>query len=116
MDDYQYQPQQLPPKNEGLFGFGGKPNEGSRGFEGSIVDYGTSSSGGGLEGPPGPEGPAGPAGSGSLADGVYGDILYYDGNDWVGFGAPSSNGTFVLGFVNGALEWVETVDCSTPTP
>ncbi len=48
IDDYQYQPQPLPPKNEGLFGYGGKPNEGSRGFQGDIVDYGGTGGGGGL--------------------------------------------------------------------
>jgi hypothetical protein len=39
-DEYQYQPTPLSSKNQGLFGLGGKPNEGSRGFGGSVVDAG----------------------------------------------------------------------------
>lgn len=150
-DDYQYQPQPLPPKNEGLFGFGGKPNEGSRGFQGSITDYagvngvqggGSDGLGGGVQGPQGPPG--------ELVPGDQGDMLYYDGVDWITFakpltdgiltitdgvpswivastkslifydpdlgnwttlGAPASTGTFVLGYVDGALEWMQTTDC-----
>lgn len=156
-DDYQYQPQQLPPKNEGLFGYGGKPNEGSRGFQGDIVDYGLTSGtdGGGQQGPQGPQGPQGEPGP--LIDGVQGDMLYHNETDWVTFskpltdgiltitsgvpswivasnkslifyddstsnwttlGAPASSGTFVLGYVDGVLEWMQTTDCgatgSTP--
>lgn len=155
-DDYQYQPQPLPPKNEGLFGFGGKPNEGSRGFQGSIVDYagvngtqggGYDGSGSGVQGPPGPPG--------ELVPGDQGDMLYYDGVDWITFekpftdgiltitdgvpswitasnkaliyfnedegnwvtlSAPSSTGTFVLGFVDGVLEWMQTTDCGATGP
>ena len=150
-DDYQYQAQPLPPKNEGLFGFGGKPNEGSRGFQGSITDYagvnavqggGSDGGGGGVQGPQGPPG--------ELVPGDQGDMLYYDGVDWITFpkpatdgiltitagvpswivastksllfydsedgvwstlGAPASTGTFVLGYVDGVLEWMQTTDC-----
>ena len=150
IDDYQYQPQPLPPKNEGLFGYGGKPNEGSRGFQGDIVDYGGTGGGGGLgqEGQQGPQGPQGPPGT--LVNGVQGDMLYHNGTDWVTFskplsdgiltitagvpswivastkslifydpslanwstlGAPANTGTFVLGYVDGVLEWMQTTDC-----
>lgn len=158
IDDYQYQPKLLPQKNEGLFGFGGKPNEGSRGFQGSITDYagvngvqggGSDGMGGGIQGPQGPPG--------ELVPGDQGDMLYYDGVDWITFhkpltdgiltitdgvpnwivastkslifydpdlavwttlGAPASTGTFVLGYVDGVLEWMQTTDCGAtgPTP
>lgn len=154
IDDYQYQPQPLPPKNEGLFGYGGKPNEGSRGFQGDIVDYGGTGGGGGL-GQEGPQGPQGPPGT--LVNGVQGDMLYHNGTSWVTFskpatdgiltitagvpnwivastksllfydsedgvwstlGAPANTGTFVLGYVDGVLEWMQTTDCGAtgPTP
>lgn len=148
-DDYQYREQSLPPKNEGLFGYGGKPNEGSRGFQGDIVDYG--GTGGAIGGGVGPQGPQGPEGDpGLIVDGVLGDMLYHDGTDWVTFPkpatdgiltivegipewitasdksliyfnddegnwntlpAPENTGTFVLGFVDGVLEWMQTIDC-----
>ena len=157
-DDYQYQPQPLPSKNEGLFGFGGKPNEGSRGFQGSITDYagvngvqggGSDGLGGGIQGPQGPPG--------DLVPGNQGDMLYNDGIEWLAFekpltdgiltitagvpswivasnkslifydpstsnwtilGSPSDTGTFVLGYVDGVLEWMQTTDCGAtgPTP
>jgi hypothetical protein len=157
IDDYQYQPQQLPPKNEGLFGYGGKPNEGSRGFQGSIVDYGGTGGGGvggGQEGPQGPQGPQGPPGT--LVNGVQGDMLYHNGTGWVAFSKtgkesilsmtssgvpfwitadynnsilyysatlgwfpllpPSGPETYVLGFKNNALEWMQTTDCGATGP
>lgn len=94
-DDYQYQPQPLPTKNEGLFGYGGKPNEGSRGFQGQIVDFGGGvgggdagvGGGGGIQGPQGPEGPQGPQGpqgpAGPFIGGTNGDMLYHNGTAWV---------------------------------
>lgn len=159
IDDYQYQPQPLPPKNEGLFGYGGKPNEGSRGFQGDIVDYGGTGGGGGggtQEGQQGPQGPQGPPGP--LIDGVQGDMLYHNGTDWVTFSKPATDGilsivagvptwittsnngsliyydgnlnswltipaptgpeTYVLGFNNNILEWLQTTNCGAtgPTP
>ena len=68
-----------------MFGFGGRPNEGSRGFSGSIIDDGSSSGGGnGNQGPQGPQGIQGePGGSGTLPDGTLGDMLYHDGTTWV---------------------------------
>jgi hypothetical protein len=149
-DDYQYQPQPLPPKNEGLFGYGGKPNEGSRGFQGDVVDYGGPRGiiGSNVEqqGPQGPPGEPGP-----LIDGVQGDMLYHDGTDWVTFSKPATDGilsivagvptwittsnngsliyydgnlnswltipaptgpeTYVLGFKDNLLEWLQTTDC-----
>lgn len=156
IDNYQYQPQPLPQKNEGLFGYGGKPNEGSRGFQGSITDYagvngaqggGSDFTGGGIQGPPGPPG--------DLVPGDQGDMLYYDGTEWITFqkpltdgvltitagiprwitststsllyydinqgewvplASPGDTGTFVLGFVDGDLQWMQTTDCTTATP
>lgn len=85
-DDYKYQPQPLPLKNEGLFGFGGKPSEGSRGFQGSITDVqGGGGGGGGIQGPPGPPGRPG------------------------NIDLPS--GTGVLGIKDGVLFVYETIDC-----
>jgi hypothetical protein len=154
-DDYQYQPQPLPLKNEGLFGYGGKPSEGSRGFQGSVTDYagvngvqggGSDLLGGGIQGPPGPPG--------ELVPGNQGDMLYNDGTDWLTFAKPPTDGvlsitngipnwittnrngsliyyngdlgvwvplpaplgseTYVLGFKNNALEWMQTTDCDEP--
>jgi hypothetical protein len=118
-DDYQYQPQQLPPKNEGLFGYGGKPNEGSRGFQGQIVDYGGNGGGGGddggggIQGPQGPQGPEGPQGPqgpqgpvGPLIDGVDGDMLYYGATGWKTFSKPNTDG--VLSIVEGVPTWITT--------
>jgi hypothetical protein len=86
-DDYQYQSTVLPAKNEGLFGLGGKPNEGSRGFGGSIVDGGSGANGAngdpGLQGVQGIQGP--PGESGLLVDGKAGDMLYHNGYEWVTF-------------------------------
>jgi hypothetical protein len=97
IDDYQYIASQLTPKNEGPFGFGGKPNEGSRGFSGIIVDSGSltdpSSFNPSLQGPQGPQGPQGAEGpEGPLIGGNLGDMLYHDGSDWVTFGGTSNDG------------------------
>ena len=160
IDDYQYQPQSLPPKNEGLFGYGGKPNEGSRGFQGQIVDFGGGvggggvGGGGGIQGPQGPEGPQGPAGpfiSGVEGDMLYygasgwqtfskpntdgvlsivgsvptwittnnnGSLIYYDGNlnSWLTIPAPTGSETYVLGFKDNVLEWLQTTDCGATGP
>jgi hypothetical protein len=100
-DDYQYQPQPLPPKNEGLFGYGGKPNEGSRGFQGQIVDYGGTpggDGGGGSEGPQGPQGPQGPEGP----EGPQGP-------EGPGINLPSGSG--VLGIKDGKLFVYDTIVC-----
>lgn len=167
IDDYQYTPTPLAQKNEGPFGLGGRPMEGSRGFSGSIVDSGPNftippidpfefPSGlygqPGQQGPPGPPGPTGP--TGPLLGGSLGDMLYHNGATWVGFGKPNTGGilsmdsgipswittnrngsllyyfadlqtwvplpaplgseTYVLGFKNNALEWMQTTDCDEP--
>lgn len=40
--------------------------------------------------------------------GVYeNDILYWDGESWVVFSAPSTSGTFFLSIVNGVMTWTE---------
>lgn len=102
-DDYQYQPQQLPPKNEGLFGYGGKPNEGSRGFQGQVVDFGGGvgggggGGGGGIQGPQGPQGPEGPQGP-------------------RGQGIELPSGSGVLGIQDGVLFVYETINCEEPNP
>jgi hypothetical protein len=117
-DDYQYQPQQLPPKNEGLFGYGGKPNEGSRGFQGQIVDYGGNGGGGGddggggIQGPQGPQGPEGPQGPqgpvGPLIDGVEGDMLYYGASGWKTFSKPNADGTLTI--MSGIPSWITGIN------
>jgi hypothetical protein len=91
IDDYQYIASQLTPKNEGPFGLGGKPNEGSRGFSGITADSqslaDSSSFNPSLQGPQGPQGPQGAEGpEGPLIDGNLGDMLYHDGSTWVPFG------------------------------
>jgi hypothetical protein len=84
-DDYQYQSTVLPAKNGGLFGLGGRPNEGSAGFSGSIIDGGSGANGAngdpGLQGVQGLQGP--PGEPGLLVDGVLGDMLYHNGYNWV---------------------------------
>jgi hypothetical protein len=54
IDNYSYSPRELPPKNSELFGLGGKPNEGSRGLGGTLMDSGSvgvsGDGGGGLDG------------------------------------------------------------------
>ena len=164
IDDYKYTPSPLAEKNEGPFGFGGRPMEGSRGFSGAIVDSGPnftmppiepftfppgSFGQQGAQGPPGPPGATGP-----LVNGNLGDMLYHNGSTWVGFGKPNTGGiltmdsgipnwvttnrngsliyydgnlgswfpipapigseTYVLGFKNNLLEWLQTTDCDTP--
>jgi hypothetical protein len=98
IDDYQYKSTPLTPKNEGLFGFGGKPGEGSRGFSSTIVDAGpgSGSSGNiglqGIQGIQGIEGQQGPPGP--LIDGQFGDMLYHNGVSWVTL--PGANDRSIL--------------------
>ena len=172
-DEYQYQPTPLAPINQGLFGFGGKPNEGSRGFGGSVVDAGANTAGSngagldgaqGLPGEPGepgllvdgqfgdmlyhngsswvtfngvedtsilkmqsriPRWRPGPRGAGivyqtdtedleSLAGSTYGDMLFWDTNNWSIIPAASGEGTFVLASNGGTPYWIETESCDTP--
>lgn len=164
-DDYQYKSTPLSPKNEGLFGLGGKPNEGSRGFGSSITDYGPSNSssrdGGGNYGAE-----SNPYSNSSgiqqsfdpLPDAIDGDMLYYSGaikswvtlekpasdgilsivgskptwitanrngsliyydgnlNSWLTIPAPTGQETYVLGYKNQVLEWIETTDCGATGP
>jgi hypothetical protein len=99
IDDYQYQSNPLPPKNEGLFGFGGKANEGSRGFSGSIVDAGSgTASSNGSQGPQGPQGIQGlPGDPGLLVNGVLGDMLYHNGTTWVTLSSSSESRILRIG-------------------
>ncbi len=90
IDDYQYTPSPLPPKNEGYFGFGGQPSEGSAGLMASTNAVGGGGGGGG-QGPMGPMGPRGPAGPGILA--------------------PPATGTYILGSIDGTVQWIATTDC-----
>lgn len=92
IDNYQYQPQALPPKNKELFGFGGRPSAGSNGLQSSIIENGISSSGGSQQGPPGPQGPQGPPGDSTIS-------------------APPSTGTYVLGSIDGVVQWINTTEC-----
>jgi hypothetical protein len=61
IDEYKYSPKEIPKTNEGTFGLGGKPNEGSRGLAGTLIDSGSVGGGGGSgnDGIIGPQGPAG---------------------------------------------------------
>lgn len=108
IDDYKYESSPLPAKNEGLFGLGGKPNEGSRGLAGSIIDYG---GGGSVYDPR--DGGGGEGGGGdtytneyylTLPDGINGNILYYDGGDWRALGNPGSGGV-LINSPSGGLAW-----------
>ncbi len=114
IDDYQYKPTPLSPKNEGLFGLGGQPSEGSRGFFSSIEDAGPSRRGGNDFG--GGNNPySGSAGVQQsydpFPDAVSGDILYYNGDKWVTIPAPTGEKTYVLGFKDSVLQWIQTTDC-----
>lgn len=40
------------------------------------------------------------------------EILYFSGNRWQILQAPSGNGTFVLGAVDGKLTWMDTEACA----
>ncbi len=112
IDDYQYNSTPLPSRNEGLFGLGGKPSEGSRGFGGSIQDYGSSNigsvgSGGGDSNPY--SGSAGLQQSfDPLPDAIDGDMLYYDGalKSWITLEKPTSDG--VLSIVGSKPTWITT--------
>ena len=44
------------------------------------------------------------------------DILYWDGSEWAIFAAPSNTGTWVMGVVEGEMEWIETETCDSGTP
>lgn len=46
-----------------------------------------------------------------LPDGGAGDMLYHNGSGWTILPAPSSTGTFVLGTVDGSLQWMTTEEC-----
>lgn len=106
IDDYSYSPRELPPKNSELLGLGGRPNEGSRGFGGTLIDSGSvgvSGDGGGgldgrngdpgqdgLTGATGPNGGTGATGAtGFLIDGQQGDMAYHNGSSWVTFAGTS---------------------------
>jgi hypothetical protein len=109
IDDYQYQSTPLAPKNEGLFGLGGQPSEGVRGFTGQTYDFGSNviSSNNSFTGGAAGAGGFGDGSPGSyvpLPDGIYGDMLYHNGSDWVVFNRPSSDG--VLSIVAGNPTWI----------
>ena len=89
IDDYQYQSLNLPPTNGGLFGYGGQPSEGARGFAANFIDTSVNGGGNGSAGPQGPQGPQGPPGPGITL--------------------PSGSG--VLGISGGSLFVYQTVDC-----
>lgn len=48
---------------------------------------------------------------GMLPAGSAGDMLYHDGSTWTVLAAPSASGTFVLGTVDGSLQWMTTEEC-----
>lgn len=43
--------------------------------------------------------------------GSVGDILYFNGREWVGLSAPG-DGIYVLGSDNGTVQWLATEDCN----
>jgi hypothetical protein len=111
IEDYQYTPTPLPPKNKGLFGFGGQPSEGSVGLSASVSLNSTAGGGGeqGQQGPQGEQGPPGPPGP--LVSGSFGSILYSTGSAWVAL-SPPSGGTYVLASTGGAPYWMATEECN----
>ena len=89
MNDYQYKTLKLPQKNQGLFGYGGKPNKNGIGFTGRVIDSSggfAGGSGGGIEGPIGPDGEQGATGKDVPLpeSGLSYDrgILWYNGEKW----------------------------------
>jgi hypothetical protein len=50
--------------------------------------------------------------NGGVPDGVtVNDVLYWNGSEWTILSAPSSTGTWVMGVVEGSIEWIETDTC-----
>ena len=47
-----------------------------------------------------------------LPDGVAGDILYHDGNNWVRLPAPPSGYISVLSHNGTVPSWIETEECA----
>jgi hypothetical protein len=98
MDDYKYQTLDLPNKNNGLFGYGGKPNGNGAGFSGRVIDSSDVYGGLGLNGSEGLKGEDGATG----ATGAFpqnpqkGDILYHNGNTWVELSAPTRDGILTI--------------------
>jgi hypothetical protein len=47
-----------------------------------------------------------------------GSLIYYDGNlgSWLTIPAPTGAETYVLGFKNNILEWLQTTDCGATGP
>jgi len=39
------------------------------------------------------------------------DLIYFSANKWQILPAPSGNGVFVLGAVDGKLTWMDTAEC-----
>lgn len=100
IDDYKYNTLNLPKKNEGLFGYGGKPNRNGIGFSGKVIDSSDAISVAGIGniGPIGPDGEKGATGaSGDLPSGIEDrGMLYYDGSNWTSLKFPVIPG-FYLG-------------------
>jgi hypothetical protein len=47
-----------------------------------------------------------------------GSLIYYDSNlnSWLTIPAPTGTATYVLGYRNEVLEWIQTVDCGATGP
>jgi hypothetical protein len=108
MNDYQYKTLKLPQKNQGLFGYGGKPNKNGIGFTGRVIDSSggfAGGSGGGIEGPVGPDGERGATGE-VVPLPTYSDrgILWYNGEEWE-----------ALNIEYPALTQIITIDAETKT-
>jgi hypothetical protein len=50
----------------------------------------------------------------SLAGSTYGDMLFWDTNNWSIIPAASGEGIFVLASSGGTPYWIETESCDTP--
>jgi hypothetical protein len=102
IDDYSYSPRELPPKNSESFGLGGRPNEGSRGLGGTLIDSGSVGGGGvsggggdgvGITGPRGEPGQDGTDGQNGT-NGVNGETGATGATGFIGI-EPTINGVVV---------------------
>lgn len=157
MDDYQYKSELVPDKQQWPNALGNQGSVQLRGLGGKSSSVAGVSGTGANTGAPniGNTNSSTNSFGGGLPDGVSGDMLYHDGDDWVVFNkpdtngiltiasgvpewitatdkaliyfdpdedawqtlsAPSDTGTFVLGFVDGVLEWMQTTDCGATGP
>ncbi len=59
-------------------------------------------------------GGGGSGGGGNLPEvDTENDILYWDGSEWSILAAPSNTGTWIMGVVDGVIEWIGTETCDS---